>query len=220
MGILTRSSPRVIIWMSDLLHSSSLPHSCFSVGLEGKTAFHAVRSTKREEMLAPGLHPNRQHTLMPSPWMYLFDSSSFLGKCNNSLLFTVLTAPYNVRFPLPSPTTRDVSEKVLIISTVVGKKWVLIFAGDLIVVGCQCAFFHIGLLLQGLMLADYNSVASHFRFIWTYFSSLLSFHWLASIQTHCNSSESLSPSDGSICEKFSYRRLDKKEILWLGKHLS
>uniref|UniRef100_A0A2K6LB74 Uncharacterized protein n=2 Tax=Rhinopithecus TaxID=542827 RepID=A0A2K6LB74_RHIBE len=84
--------------------------------------------------------------------MYLFGSSSFLGKCNNSLLFTVLTAPYNVR-------------KVLIINTVVGKKWVLIFAGDLIVVGCQCAFFHIGLLLQGLILADYNSVTSHFRFI-------------------------------------------------------
>lgn len=84
-----------------------------------------------------------------------------------------------------------------------GKKWVLISAGDLVVVGWQHAFFHIGLLLQGLMLADYNSVASHFRFIWTYFSSLLSFHWLASIQTHCNSSESLSPSDGSIYEKFS-----------------
>uniref|UniRef100_A0A2K5IJI2 Uncharacterized protein n=1 Tax=Colobus angolensis palliatus TaxID=336983 RepID=A0A2K5IJI2_COLAP len=86
--------------------------------------------------------------------MYLFGSSSFLGKCNNSLLFTVLTAPYNMS-----------QRKVLIISIVVGKKWVLIFAGDLIVVGCQCAFFHIGLLLQGLMLADYNSVASHFRFI-------------------------------------------------------
>lgn len=42
---------------------------------------------------------------------------------------------------------------------------VLISAGDLAVVGCQHAFFHIGLLLQGLMLADYNSVASHFRFI-------------------------------------------------------
>uniref|UniRef100_A0A2K6SJ88 Uncharacterized protein n=1 Tax=Saimiri boliviensis boliviensis TaxID=39432 RepID=A0A2K6SJ88_SAIBB len=91
--------------------------------------------------------------------MYLFASSSFLGKGN------MLTAPYSVRFPLPSPTTRDVTEQVLIIDTVVGKKWVLILAGDLVVVGCQRAFFHIGLLLQGLMLADYNSVASHFRFI-------------------------------------------------------
>lgn len=45
------------------------------------------------------------------------------------------------------------------------EKMVLISAGDLAVVGCQHAFFHIGLLLQGLMLADYNSVASHFRFI-------------------------------------------------------
>jgi len=54
---------------------------------------------------------------------------------------------------------------VPIIDTVVGKKWVLISAGDLVVVGCQHPFFHIGLLLQGLMLADYNSVASHFRFI-------------------------------------------------------
>uniref|UniRef100_A0A8C0GTC0 Uncharacterized protein n=1 Tax=Chelonoidis abingdonii TaxID=106734 RepID=A0A8C0GTC0_CHEAB len=29
----------------------------------------------------------------------------------------------------------------------------------------SACFFHIGLLLQGLMLADYNSVANHFRFI-------------------------------------------------------
>lgn len=55
----------------------------------------------------------------------------------------------------------------------------------------SACFSHIALLLQGLMLADYNSVASHFRFIWTCFSSLLSFRWLASIQTHCNSSEPL-----------------------------
>lgn len=68
--------------------------------------------------------------------------------------------------PLPVPSaTRDVTEKVLIISTVVGEKWVLISAADLVVIGCQHAFFHIGLLLQGLLLADYNSVASHFRFI-------------------------------------------------------
>uniref|UniRef100_A0A8C9KCH5 Uncharacterized protein n=1 Tax=Panthera tigris altaica TaxID=74533 RepID=A0A8C9KCH5_PANTA len=59
----------------------------------------------------------------------------------------------------------SVPEKVPIINTVVGEKWVLISAGDSVVVGCQHAFFHIGLLLQGLMLADYNSVASHFRFI-------------------------------------------------------
>lgn len=109
----------------------------------------------------------------------------------------------NPATPPSPPATRDVTEKVPIVNTAVEKKWVLISAGDLVVAGCQPAFFHIGLLLQGLMLADYNSVASHFRFIWTYFSSLLSFHWLASIQTHCNSSESLSPSDGSIYEKFS-----------------
>lgn len=66
---------------------------------------------------------------------------------------------------LPAPPRRDVTEQVPIIDTVVGKKWVLISAGDLVVVGCQHPFFHIGLLLQGLMLADYNSVASHFRFI-------------------------------------------------------
>lgn len=135
------------------------------------------------------------------------NSSSFLGNDNGYWLHTMLNAPYNMRnsclFSLPSLTTRDVIEKVPIINTVVMEKWVLISAGDLVVVGCQHAFFHIGLLLQGLMLADYNSVASHFQFIWTYFSTLLSFHWLASIQTCCNSSESLSPSDGSIYKKFS-----------------
>lgn len=81
----------------------------------------------------------------------------------------MLTAPDSVRnsclCPLPSPTTTDVTGKVPIINTVVGENgfsfqqvtwWWLVVS---------MLFFHIGLLLQGLMLADYNSVASHFRFI-------------------------------------------------------
>ena len=151
--------------------------------------------------------PRRQHVLMSPPKPTFVGSFSFLWNNDSYWLHTMLSVPYlmgnSCLFPLPPPSIRDVTEKVPIINTVVGKKWVLISAGDLVVVGCQHAFFHIGLLLQGLMLADYNSVASHFRFIWTYFYSLLSFHWLASIQTHCNSSEFLSPSDGSIHEKFS-----------------
>lgn len=151
--------------------------------------------------------PRRQHVLISFPKPTLVSSFSFLGNNDSYWLHITQSVSYIMRnpclFPLPPLTTGDVTEKVPVINTVVGKKWVLISAGDLVVVGCQHAFFHIGLLLQGLMLADYNSVASHFRFIWTYFSSLLSFHWLASIQTHCNSSESLSPSDGSIYKKFS-----------------
>lgn len=81
----------------------------------------------------------------------------------------MLNAPYSVKssrvFSLPRLTTRDVPETVPVISTKVGGKCILISAGDLVVVGCQHAFFHIAMLLQGLMLADYNSVASHFRFI-------------------------------------------------------
>ena len=180
----------------------------FSVGLErgnqpsicfgqpgGRKYWFLVCGLRRPRALMSSL----KHTFVVGP-------SSFQNK-DSYWLHTMLNAPYNMRnssllsfLPL---TARGVPEKVPIINTVVGEKWVLISAGDSVVVGCQHAFFHIGLLLQGLMLADYNSVASHFRFIWTYFSSLLSFHWLASIQTHCNSSESLSPSDGSIYEKFS-----------------
>lgn len=101
--------------------------------------------------------------------------------------------------PLPRPV-RDAMEQVPIIDSS-GGKWALISAGDLVVVGCQHAFFHIG-LLQGLM-GDCCPVASHFRFYLNLFLQSTELSLLASIQTHCNSSESLSPSDGSIYEKFS-----------------
>lgn len=47
------------------------------------------------------------------------------------------------------------------------------------------------LVAPGSMPADFSSITSHFRFIWTCFSSLLSFRWLASIEAHHNSSEAL-----------------------------
>lgn len=175
-------------------------------GQEG--AFCAVMPMGWKEMLIPGLWFQKTahlHLLWNAP----LRGSSFLVSGRTTVATDgkqhwMLPVIWGTPATSPSPpATRDVTEKVPIISTVVGGKWALIAAGDLVVLGCQHAFFHIGLLLQGLMLADYNSVASHFRFIWTYFSSLLSFHWLTSIQTHCNSSESLSSSDGSIYEKFS-----------------
>ena len=204
LGILTRSTPWVFIQMST---SPSLQFVC---GWR-QGACYAALPTRRKEVLVPDLWS--QKTACPHVFpqthlwgLFLIPGTMIVIDCIQCWVFlTVQGTPASFPcHPLPhAPPCRGVTEQVPIIGTVVGKKWVLISAGDLVVVGCQHPFFHIGLLLQGLMLADYNSVASHFRFIWTYFSSLLSFHWLASIQTHCNSSESLSPSDGSIYEKFS-----------------
>lgn len=183
-------------------------YGCFSVGLQGSRK-PSVQSCQWVERDVGTWSVVPEDSAPSSPLKCTFEGSSFLVSGRTTVVIDgkqhwMLLVIWGTPTTSPSfPATRDITEKVPIISPVVGRKWALISAGDLVVIGCQHAFFHIGLLLQGLMLADYNSVASHFRFIWTYFSSLLSFHWLTSIQTHCNSSESLSSSDSSIYEKFS-----------------